>query len=539
MTTYQGRVISPGLVVAPVFVYEKFSLDKCEYVKGTIAEEQAKFEHSLKVATEQLKQLFTKALNELGRDKSLLFEVHRMLIQDDDFKDEVRNLINSGVDAPHAVYTAGDNFAKMMQSLDDAYMQERALDFKDISNRLIRILCNVEAQTELTVPSVILADDLEPSETVTFRKDKILGFVLRQGSANSHTAILARGMNVPALIQTPVKQKDLKTGDLVILDAVSGCLISDPDKELLADYKVKIADRQAELEELKRYLHKPSVTKSGRVIKLYNNIGSVDDIAAVEANGAEGVGLFRSEFLYMGRSSLPTEEEQTAIYTKALKALQGKLLIVRTMDIGADKQVTCLRLKKEANPALGKRAVRICLADKPLFKEQLKALLRASVYGKLAIMIPMIISVDEVRQCKQIIAECKEELLKADYKVADDIPFGIMIETPAACVLADELAAEVDFFSIGTNDLTQYTLACDRQNPDVAYLYDDTNEAVLRLMKMVAEAAQRHGIWAGICGELAGNTALTSKLIEYGFTELSVSPAKTLAVRRAIAHTAF
>ena len=301
MTTYQGRVISPGLVVAPVFVYEKFSLDKCEYVKGTIAEEQAKFEHSLKVATEQLKQLFTKALNELGRDKSLLFEVHRMLIQDDDFKDEVRNLINSGVDAPHAVYTAGDNFAKMMQSLDDAYMQERALDFKDISNRLIRILCNVEAQTELTVPSVILADDLEPSETVTFRKDKILGFVLRQGSANSHTAILARGMNVPALIQTPVKQKDLKTGDLVILDAVSGCLISDPDKELLADYKVKIADRQAELEELKRYLHKPSVTKSGRVIKLYNNIGSVDDIAAVEANGAEGVGLFRSEFLYMGR----------------------------------------------------------------------------------------------------------------------------------------------------------------------------------------------------------------------------------------------
>ena len=291
------------------------------------------------------------------------------------------------------------------------------------------------------------------------------------------------------------------------------------------------------LAELKQYLNGPSLTKSGKAIKLYNNIGSLEDIKSVLENGAEGVGLFRSEFLYMGRSSLPTEEEQTKIYTKALQALDGKPLIVRTMDIGADKQVACLRLKKEANPALGKRAVRICLDDKRLFKDQLKALLRASVAGKLSIMVPMIISVDEVRQCKEILAECREELKAANQPFSENIPFGIMIETPAACILADDLAKEVDFFSVGTNDLTQYTLACDRQNDAVAYLYDDTNPAVLSLMKMVAEAANQNGIWAGVCGELASNSEITSTLISYGYTELSISPAKTPIIRRAIAKT--
>lgn len=537
MATLEGRVISEGMVIAPVFVYEKFSLDKLDYPCGTVDEELAKFENALKVATKQLKELFIKALNELGRDKSLLFEVHQMLIQDDDFKDEVRNLIKEGMDAPHAVKQAGNTFAEMMQALDDKYMQERALDFKDISNRLIRILANVESNTEILQPAVVIADDLEPSETVTFRKEMILGFVLRQGSANSHTAILARGMDVPALIQTPIKQNSLKTGDMVILDAISGCLITQPNAEQIQLYQDKIAKRQADLLELQKYLQGPSVTKSGKVIKLYNNIGSLEDINSVLEHGAEGVGLFRSEFLYMGRSSLPTEEEQYKIYSQALKALKDKLLIVRTMDIGADKQVSCLRMKKEANPALGKRAVRICLSDKRLFKDQLKALLRASVDGNLAIMVPMIISVDEVKQCKAILDECQKELKQAGQAYSENIPFGIMIETPAACVLAEELAEEVDFFSVGTNDLTQYTLACDRQNDAVSYLYDDTNEAVLRMMKMVAEAANKKGIWAGVCGELAGNTSITAKLIKYGYTELSVAPARTTLVRQAIAKT--
>lgn len=537
MATLQGRVISEGMVVAPVFVYEKFSLDKLNYEAGSADEELAKYEDALKVATSRLKELFIKALKELGRDKSLLFEVHQMLIQDDDFKDEVRNLIKDGLDAPHAVQKAGQTFADMMLAIDDDYMQQRALDFKDISNRLIRILANVESNTEILEPAIVVADDLEPSETVTFPKDKILGFVLRQGSANSHTAILARGMNVPALIQTPLKQNSVKTGDTVILDAVDGCFITEPSAEQLAEYNDKIAKRKAMLAELKQYLNGPSLTKSGKAIKLYNNIGSLEDIKSVLENGAEGVGLFRSEFLYMGRSSLPTEEEQTKIYTKALQALDGKPLIVRTMDIGADKQVACLRLKKEANPALGKRAVRICLDDKRLFKDQLKALLRASVAGKLSIMVPMIISVDEVRQCKEILAECREELKAANQPFSENIPFGIMIETPAACILADDLAKEVDFFSVGTNDLTQYTLACDRQNDAVAYLYDDTNPAVLSLMKMVAEAANQNGIWAGVCGELASNSEITSTLISYGYTELSISPAKTPIIRRAIAKT--
>lgn len=537
MATFKGRVISEGLAIAPVFVYEKFSLDKVNYQQGTVDEELAKFENALNVATQQLKELFVKALNELGRDKSLLFEVHQMLIQDDDFKDEVRNLIKEGVDAPHAVEQAGLTFAQMMQSLDDKYMQERALDFKDISNRLIRILVNVDSNTELLTPSIVIADDLEPSETVTFRKEMILGFVLRQGSANSHTAILARGMDVPALIQTPIQSETLKTGDMVILDAIDGCLITQPDEQQIQAYRKKIAKREQDLLELQKYLSGPSLTMSGKTIKLYNNIGSLADINAVLEHGAEGVGLFRSEFIYMGRDSLPSEEEQYQIYSQALKALQNKPLIVRTMDIGADKQVSYLNLKHEANPALGKRAVRICLSDKNLFKDQLKALLRASVYGNLLIMIPMIISVDEVKQCKAILDECRQELKQQGKAFSEHIPFGIMVETPAACVMAEELAKEVDFFSVGTNDLTQYTLACDRQNDAVSYLYDDTNPAVLRLMKMVAEAANKQGIWAGVCGELAGNVAVTAELIKYGYTELSVAPARTTIVRQAIAKT--
>lgn len=537
MATFKGRVISEGMAIAPVFVYEKFSLDKLNYQCGTVDEELSKFENALNVATKQLKELFVKALNELGRDKSLLFEVHQMLIQDDDFKDEVRNLIKDGVDAPHAVEQAGLTFAQMMQSLDDKYMQERALDFKDISNRLIRILANVDSNTELLTPSIVIADDLEPSETVTFRKDMILGFVLRQGSANSHTAILARGMDVPALIQTPIQSATLKTGDVVILDAIDGCLITEPDDQQIQEYHEKIAKREQDLLELQKYLSGPSLTKSGKAIKLYNNIGSLADINAVLEHGAEGVGLFRSEFIYMGRDSLPSEEEQYQIYSQALKALQNKPLIVRTMDIGADKQVSYLNLKHEANPALGKRAVRICLSNKNLFKDQLKALLRASVYGNLLIMIPMIISVDEVKQCKAILEECRQELKQQGTAFSEHIPFGIMVETPAACVMAAELAKEVDFFSVGTNDLTQYTLACDRQNDAVSYLYDDTNPAVLRLMKMVAEAANKQGIWAGVCGELAGNVAVTAELIKYGYTELSVAPARTTIVRQAIAKT--
>lgn len=531
---YEAQAICPGIAIGPVFVYKKFDLATQKVEKGTVAEELAKFEGALGVAADQLKSLFIKALRELGKDKSLLFEVHQMLIQDDDFRDEIRAAISDGMDAPHAVEQVGRTYAEMMAALDDPYMKERALDFRDISNRLIRILCGVDVQTELDEPAVILAEDLEPSETVGFKKDKVLGFVLREGSPNSHTAILARGMNVPALIQTKIDLDSLHSGTQVILDAKNGCFIVEPEADVLAAYDELLVKQAKELAELEALRGKPSLTKSGKKIKLYNNIGNVADIANVDANDGEGVGLFRSEFLYMGRSDLPSEEEQTAIYTEAVKALKGKTLIVRTMDIGADKKVDSLGLKKEENPALGMRALRICLRDIKLFKDQLKALLRASAHGPLMIMVPMIISVEEVLQCKNIIAECRNELAAAGTPMAEHVPFGIMIETPAAAMLADELAKEVEFFSVGTNDLTQYTLAVDRQNAEVADLYTPKHPAVMKMLKMIAEAAVNNGIWAGICGEFASDTSATKELLSYGYTELSVSPGQTLRVRHAI-----
>lgn len=531
---YQAQAICSGVVVGPIYVYKKFQLEEQQVIKGSIEEEKAKLEDALAIAKKQLQDLFVKALVELGKDKSALFEVHQMLMQDDDFKDEIITAIDSGMAAPHAVKQAGETFANMMAMIDDPYMQARALDFRDISNRLIRILCKVEGQTEILTPSIVLADDLEPSETVSFNKKMILGFVLRKGSPNSHTAILARGMNVPALIQTPVPETEVKTGDMAILDAKEGNFIVNPEESVLQAYQSVLDEQKREQEELESYRGKASLTKSGQKIKLFCNIGKLEDIESVLANDGEGVGLFRSEFLYMGRSDLPSEEEQTEIYTKAVKGLQGKPLIVRTMDIGADKKVDCLNLSPEENPALGRRALRICLTDLDLFKAQLKALLRASAHGPLMIMVPMVISVDEVKQCKALIQECREELHSRGFAMADNVPFGIMIETPASVMLADELAKEVDFFSVGTNDLTQYTLAVDRQNAEVAHLYDATHPAVMKMLKIVAEAANRNGIWAGICGELGSNTKVTEEVLSYGFKELSVSPGQTLRVRRAI-----
>lgn len=531
---YEAQAICSGIAIGPVFVYRKFDLNTQKIEKGSIAEELAKFEAALGVAADQLKSLFIKALRELGKDKSLLFEVHQMLIQDDDFRDEIRAAINDGMDAPHAVQQVGKTYADMMAALDDPYMKERALDFRDISNRLIRILCGVDVQNELEEAAIILAEDLEPSETVGFKKDKILGFVLREGSPNSHTAILARGMNVPALIQTKIDFATIHTGDQVIIDAVNGKFIVQPEADVLASYQQLLVQQAKELAELEALRGKRSYTKSGKKINLYNNIGNVADIAAVDEHDGEGVGLFRSEFLYMGRPDLPTEEEQTKIYTEAVKALKGKPLIVRTMDIGADKKVDSLGLKKEENPALGMRALRICLRDIKLFKDQLRALLRASAHGPLMIMVPMIISLEEVLLCKKIIAECRAELEKEQVPMAEHVPFGIMIETPAAVMIADELAKEVEFFSVGTNDLTQYTLAVDRQNSDVADLYNPKHPAVMKMLRMIAEAAVRNNIWAGICGEFASDITATKELLSYGYTELSVSPGQTLRVRHAI-----
>lgn len=531
---FQARPICEGLTVAPIFIYKKFKLEEVEVKNEGVEKETAKFENALSLATDQLKALYLKTLEELGKEKSLLFEVHQMLMQDDDYISEIRTGLQDGLAAPHAVKAAGETFAAMMSAMDDEYMKERALDFRDISNRLIKILCDVKDEGHLTVPSIVIAEDLEPSETVGFDKSLIKGFALKYGSANSHTAILARGMNVPAVIQSSFDLESLKNGDTMILDAYKGLMLLNPSEAEIQSYEETFKAQEAEAKDLENYRGKETYTRSGKKIKLFNNIGSLADVEKVKAYDGEGVGLFRSEFLYMGRTDLPTEEEQFQIYKKATEALGEKMLIVRTMDIGADKKVDNLDLAHEENPALGRRAIRICLTDLPLFYAQLKALIRASAYGNLAIMFPMIISVEEILECKKHIQSIMESYDAEGVAYNKNLSIGIMIETPSSVILADEMAKHVDFFSVGTNDLTQYTLAVDRQNEQIAHLYDAKHPAVMKMLEMVAQAAERNGIWAGICGELGSDTSVTAELISYGFTELSVSPAQTLKLRKLI-----
>lgn len=532
----QGKSVFSGIAIGRLSVYNKAE-NVVKRVKITdIDGEIRRFEEAREEGKKQLAGLYEKALKEVGEVNAAIFEVHQMMLDDLDYVESIQNMIKSQeVNAEFAVANTGDNFSEMFASMDDDYMKERAADVKDISNRLIMILQgNGAGGIQSDEPVILLADDLAPSETVQLDKSKVLSFVTRHGSTNSHTAILARTMNIPALIG--VDYPDDTDGKMGIVDGYEGKIIIDPEVSVLEDYKAKKEKEDEKKRLLQELKGKENVTLDGKKINLYANIGSVSDVASVLANDAGGIGLFRSEFLYLESETYPTEEEQFKAYRTVAENMAGKKVIIRTLDIGADKQVGYFNLDKEENPAMGYRAIRICLDRRDIFKTQLRALYRASYYGTISIMFPMIISVQEVKQIKQIISEVKAELDEANvpYK---DVEIGIMIETPAAVMMSEELAKEVDFFSIGTNDLTQYTLAIDRQNPKLDNIYDSHHPAILKMLQMVVDNGHKGGCWVGICGELGADTTLTETFLKMGFDELSVSPSMILRVRDRIRNT--
>ena len=532
----QGKSVFSGIAIGRLSVYNKAE-NVVKRVKITdIDGEIRRFEEAREEGKKQLAGLYEKALKEVGEVNAAIFEVHQMMLDDLDYVESIQNMIKSQeVNAEFAVANTGDNFSEMFASMDDDYMKERAADVKDISNRLIMILQgNGAGGIQSDEPVILLADDLAPSETVQLDKSKVLSFVTRHGSTNSHTAILARTMNNPALIG--VDYPDDADGKMGIVDGYEGKIIIDPEVSVLEDYKAKKEKEDEKKRLLQELKGKENVTLDGKKINLYANIGSVSDVASVLANDAGGIGLFRSEFLYLESETYPTEEEQFKAYRTVAENMAGKKVIIRTLDIGADKQVGYFNLDKEENPAMGYRAIRICLDRRDIFKTQLRALYRASYYGTISIMFPMIISVQEVKQIKQIISEVKAELDEANvpYK---DVEIGIMIETPAAVMMSEELAKEVDFFSIGTNDLTQYTLAIDRQNPKLDNIYDSHHPAILKMLQMVVDNGHKGGCWVGICGELGADTTLTETFLKMGFDELSVSPSMILRVRDRIRNT--
>ena len=535
MEKYIGKSVYKGIAIGPVSVLNK----KDNVVKRVhidqVDEELKRLDAAKERTFDQLGSLYDKALQEVGEVNAAIFEVHQMMLEDDDYQDAIRNMIcNEEVNAEYAVAVTGDNFAEMFASMDDEYMQARSADVKDISNRLISNL-NGEEQIDWSTmePSIIVADDLTPSETVQMDKSKILAFVTVHGSTNSHTAILARMMNIPALIGVPLQLELLHNGMCAIVDGKEGVFCLEPDEDQINRAKAAQQKEQEQNNLLNNYKGRETVTKSGRKIHLYANIGNVSDVAYVLENDAEGIGLFRSELLYLGRTELPDETEQFNAYRQVLQTMAGKKVIIRTLDIGADKKVDYLGLGEEDNPAMGYRAIRICLEQPEIFKTQLRALLRAAKYGSLAVMYPMIISVEEVCSIKKIVEEVAAELEKENIPYA--IPEqGIMIETPAAVMMSEELAELVDFFSIGTNDLTQYTLAIDRQNNKLDRFYNPHHEAVLRMIQMTINGAHKHGKWVGICGELGADTTLTERFIQMGIDELSVAPSMVLGVRSTI-----
>lgn len=528
----EGKSVFGGIAIGKLSVYgKKDNQVKRTKINDTKAE-VARFTSAREKAKEQLSVLYEKALKEVGEVNAMIFEVHKMMLDDLDYIESITNMIQSqGVNAEFATATTGDNFAGMFSAMEDEYMRERAADVRDISNRVISVLQGAAEGKEMgEEPVILLAEDLAPSETVQLDKSKVLSFVTRKGSTNSHTAILARTMNIPALIGVDLEKSEKIDGRLGIVDGYKGILYVEPDEETLFKYqKLKEEDEQKKrlLQELKG---KENITLDGKKINLYANIGSVADVANVLANDAGGIGLFRSEFLFLESEDFPTEETQFTAYKTVAENMAGKKVIIRTLDIGADKQVDYFGLEKEENPAMGYRAIRICLDRKEIFKTQLRAIYRASYYGTISIMFPMIISVQEVKEIKEIITQVKAELDQENlpYK---DVEIGIMIETPAAVMISDLLAKEVDFFSIGTNDLTQYTLAIDRQNPKLDNIYDSHHEAVLRMLKMVVENGHKEGCWVGICGELGADTTLTETFLRMGFDELSVTPSMILRVR--------
>lgn len=535
MQCFQGKSVYKGIVMGPVAVLKK---NDYQVKRARIEDPEAevkRVEEAVEVSKKQLGRLYDKAVREVGEASAAIFEVHQMMLEDEDYLESMENMIRTElVNAEYTAAATGDNFAEMFAAMDDEYMKARSADVKDISERLVRNLSG-EGDNDLSSmePSVIVADDLSPSETVQMDKEKILAFVTVHGSTNSHTAILARMMNIPALIGVPMDLNGLKTGMTAVVDGFSGQVIFEPEEDVQKETEKRMqeeAEKQKLLEELKG---KENITPDGRKINIYANIGSVGDLGYVMENDAGGIGLFRSEFLYLGRNDFPTEEEQFQAYKQAVQTMAGKKVIIRTLDIGADKQVEYFNLGKEENPALGYRAIRICLKQPEIFKAQLRALFRAAVYGNLSVMYPMITSTEEVEKIYAIVAEVEEELKKQEvqYKIPEQ---GIMIETPAAVMISDRLAEMVDFFSIGTNDLTQYTLAIDRQNEQLDDFYNAHHEAVLRMIRMVVENAHKCGKWAGICGELGADLTLTEQFVRMGVDELSVAPSMILKLRKIV-----
>lgn len=535
MLKLSGKVVYKGIVMGPVAVLKK---DDQQVKRTKITDADAELVRLGKAgeqAQAQLQKLYDKAVKEVGEASAAIFEVHQMMLEDDDYLDAIHNMIQTEmVNAEYAVAVTGDNFSEMFANMDDDYMKARAADVKDISNRLVR---NLMGQEDVDLadmePSIIVADDLSPSETVQMDKKKILAFVTVHGSSNSHTAILARMMNIPALIGVSVNLDEVRTGMKAVVDGLKGEVIFDPSEEVCAEAEERIREEQEKLKLLQTLKGKDNVTLSGKKIDIYANIGSVSDVGYVLENDAGGIGLFRSEFLYLGRDNFPTEEEQFQAYRQVVQTMAGKKVVIRTLDIGADKQADYFNLGKEDNPAMGYRAIRICLKQPDIFKTQLRALFRAAMHGNLSVMYPMITSVEEVCRIYEIVEQVKAELdeQQVPYKVPEQ---GIMIETPAAVMVSDELAEIVDFFSIGTNDLTQYTLALDRQNEKLDDFYNPHHKAILRMIQMVADNAHKCGKWVGICGELGADLELTEEFLRMGIDELSVAPSMVLKVRKAV-----
>jgi len=532
---YQGKSVFGGVAIGRIHVFSKGQQQvKRIKVQDTEAEKK-RYREAVQTAITELQGLYDKALKEVGEANAAIFEMHQMMLEDEDFTESVENIIDSqSVNAEYAVASTGDNFAQMFASMDDEYMRGRAADVKDISERLVSVLNGASRQQmDADEPVIVMAVDLAPSETVQMDKDKVLSFVTTQGSVNSHTAILARTMSIPALIGVDMPLDAELEGKFAIVDGDNGTVYIDPSEDVLAQMQEKKEQAEEKKQLLQQLKGKETITKDGKKIKLYANIGNSKDLAMVLQNDAEGIGLFRSEFLYLEKEDYPTENEQFMVYKMVAETMAGKQVIIRTLDIGADKQCDYFNMDPEDNPALGYRAIRICLTRPEVFKTQLRALYRASAFGNISIMYPMITSVWEVKQIKKIVEEVKEELRAQNIEFGE-VAQGIMIETPAAVMISRELAKEVDFFSIGTNDLTQYTLAIDRQNPKLDDFYDAHHPAVLKMIRMVAQNAHAEGIWAGICGELGADLELTEQFLQMGIDELSVSPGRILPIRKIV-----
>lgn len=537
MNVLKGKGVFGGIAFGKIHLYKRSQNQVTRYAIEDVDSEIKRYKESSKKALEQLQKLYDRALQEVGEANAMIFQIHQMMLEDLDYCESITNIIkNQKVNVEYAVETTSANFSEMFSSMDDSYMKERAADVKDVSKRLISVLLNSNNGNDLSFeePVIIAADDLAPSETVQLDKSKVLGFITKKGSASSHTAILARTMNIPAIIGVGNQLKDKYDGMNAIIDGFSGNVYINPDEETVAALKEKklLKDEQRNL--LLQLKGKENITLDGQKIEICANIGNIEDISTVMQNDADGIGLFRSEFLYLGRNTYPTEEEQFQVYKDVAEKMSGKRVIIRTLDIGADKQVDYFKMPKEENPAMGVRAIRICLNRPEVFKTQLRALFRASAFGKLSIMFPMVTSCEEVEKIKQIASEAKAELDEKGIAYSDEIEMGIMIETPAAAIISDDLAKMVDFFSIGTNDLTQYTMAIDRQNDAAAVFLNTHHKALIRLLKLVTDNAHKNGIWVGICGELGADPELLETFLAIGIDELSVTPSSILGLRKLI-----